>query len=484
MSIIQLRCFITGVEYPITTDYSIKERVGQTTMADISVRIDEGEALPVSQQLVEITESDGTTPVYTGIIQAVDSPVWSSGYEAYIVDITCKSLDVLFDNRIVNEAFENKTTTEIVNSLFTAYLDEEGITLGTVATFTRSYEKYVSSGLTLRKVLSELGDSVNAAARIDAAGVFHFTSDDQFPEQTPPTHISRLKKQESGVKLRTVQRVTGANQETSLQTESKVWEANQVALLLGYQVSSVSGITINGAPAGVGIKGVDESDTTKTFLVRYGDNVVTVNSSASVKPVASDNVVAVYYGFYSVEIISENEALKSEISALNGTSGKIENIFVDTSITNYEDGQNLADDLLSSNETREETITGFYVSSDLSISCLLCAWNLSYPELGIEGRYVIVERTIKYFADEFKVSFKLKNKNFYSRDGMILDKNDQQLNNLSIRTDDLVFKTSFVVETAVFDDEFSIEHGGVIFYPVGAGSELYAPVTLDGFYPV
>lgn len=487
MAFQELRLFITGVEYRIVNDYQIREKVGQSDMANVTALVEEGDTVPVSQQLLQIRQPDGVTNVYSGIIQAVDSPVWSTGLEVYLVSMTVKSLDVIFDYRVINEAFSAPTglitTTEIVQAIYDDYLAEEGLTLGTIGTFTRGYDKYVCSALKMRQVLDELGDSVNAAAHITADGVFNFVSDNEFQEVTPPTKLTKLKKQESGIKLKTVQRLSGANEETSQQASTETWAANQTNYILDYQVSVIDGITINGSPATFGVRGVDEVDTTKTFLYKFGENVISVNPNATTKPTTGDTVATLYLGFFSIEIIQENEGLKESLHELNGTSGKIESVLVDTSITSYADGEKLAEDLLDEGSEREETINCTYVGEELGKTAILNLWNLQYQELGISGQYVIVERSISYFADLFKVTLKLKNKNFYSRAGTVLFKDDKQINNLSVRTDDLVFKTSQILEVANFVDDFDIQQSGIIYYP--GSTDIFTPGAPGAsYYPI
>lgn len=69
-----------------------------------------------------------------------------------------------------------------------------------------------------------------------------------------------------------------------------------------------------------------------------------------------------------------------------------------------------------------------------------------------------------------------------SRYGEVLNKNDRQINNLSVRTDDLVVKTSSVTETVSASDVYTFDNAGVIYYP-GSGADIFDPM-LDGFYPM
>jgi hypothetical protein len=78
-----------------------------------------------------------------------------------------------------------------------------------------------------------------------------------------------------------------------------------------------------------------------------------------VKPVNGDLVVTVYSGFYDIIITNTNDQLVNQISNLNGTSGKIENVFSDETLKNFADADQKANDLLSQND-----------SATIEISCI------------------------------------------------------------------------------------------------------------------
>ena len=455
-----IKLYISGVEYNFTDSFLIREQSGASASSQIDVS-PIGDALPpVSWQSV-VMEEDGA-PFFYGIIQSVDTPEFVSKYNWLIYPITVLSGESIFNNRLVSESFNGKYTHEIVDYLFDNYLAEENLTKGTISQFQRYYEKYTASRLTLADVLTELGDAVGAVARVSEGKVFSFTSREEFPLVDTPDTVARIKKSETGQTLRTVQYVSGANTETSLQEKSTYWVAEQTEQLVPYQVSELKACTINAVEVGFGLKGVDESDATKTFLWKYGENVIIVNPNATTKPAAGDLVAFQYMGFYSVEIAEENESLKNEIAALSGLSGKIEAVEIDTSITNYADGKNKAADLLSQNDEREETIS--CTCEDLFASALLNVWHMDFPEIFISGDYVVVERSITVKYDKKHISVKLKNKGFYSRYGTVLNKNDKKINDLSIRVDDVIIKRSGVHERITFTDTYKV---------VGYGNAVY-----------
>jgi hypothetical protein len=471
------KLYISGVEYRFTTEFNIKEQAGASSSSSIDVS-PIGDALPpVSWQSVVLKEDD--VPFFFGIIQSVDTPTFVSKYSTLVYPITVLSGESIFNNRLVSESLQNKYTHQIIEYLFDNYLAEEGLTKGTITQFTRLYTNYTANRLSLGTVLSELGDAVGAVARISADKVFSFVSIGSFNVVEIPATIENIKKSETGQALRTVQFVSGASAETTAQSRSMYWVADQVDAIMPYQISTLTGATINGVVAGIGVKGVDEEDATRTFLWKYGENQIVVNANATVKPATGDLVAFSYVGFYEIEVAEENETLKNEIAALSGLSGKVEAVNVDTSITNYTDGKNTAYDLLSQNDDREETIT--CRCEDVVATALLNQWYFNKPEIGIVGNYVVVERTITNRYDKKNVAVKLKNKGFYSRYGTVLNKNDKQVNNLSIRPDVVIIKRSSVSEKVAMVDEISTRGcGNAVYCTDGAA---YFDTMINGLTP-
>jgi len=477
---LELRVEIAGVEYRSTNRYQIVEQSGAVSTSTIDVRLDNAPP-PVELSIIEIFDSSDTI-FYAGIIQSIDFPEYSSAYETKIFHLTCVSLNCIFNNRLVSESYVDKYTHEIVEDLFDNYLLEEGLTKGTISIFTRKYNKYVSNRLKLSDVLSELGDAVGAIPIITPDRIFHFMEKTNFPVANAPTHIRALQKASNAQNLRTVQFLSGASEDTSLQIKSFIWTSGQTEIPLAYQVSSIVGITINATPVGVGIVGLDSGDATKTFLWKYGQQNIALNTTATVKPVTGDTVVCSYYGFYAIEIELKNDQLSSQIKALNGTSGKIEICNVDQTVTSLIDGEQAAADLLSINGEIEETVS--LICHDASASSVLNTWSLSYPNLDIIGDYVIVERSISDFYGQFTVNVKLKNKGFSSRYGTIYQKNNKVINNLTVRTDDLVQRFNSFMDTFHMIDSWSLRDGGLICFPA-TGSDIIEPETLLGvFYPI
>ena len=474
-----IKCFISGVEYRITDKYSIREQAGQPSTSQLDVLAD-NKPIPKSHQKVELTEDN--VRFFMGYILSVDAPTYSTAYETDIYTIQVASPEIVLTRRLIANAWRDKYTHEIVQDIYNEYLTEEGFALGTISTFDRQYSAYVSPRLKLSDILQELGDEVGAVAKIDENGTFSFVTRGWFSVVTPPAKITKLKKSETGQTVRTVQIVSGAKAETSLISRTVTWQADQAEFLAGYQIAAEPAITINGASVNVGVMGVNEGDSNISFLWKYGNNVILVNQGGNITPQAGDTVAFLFRGFYNIEVYAENETLKAEIASLSGTSGKIETMVVDTSITTQTDGHTTADGLLRENSEREETIT--LECHDLQATKILSEWQLNYPDIGVNGKYIVVERTITDMYDKQRVQVRLKNRGFYARYGTVYNKFQKQINNLSIRADDLVIKTTGIFETTNNQETWHADQSTLLYYP-GDGTDLVAPVALElgGFYP-
>ena len=469
-----LKVLIDEIEYTADTGYSITDLAGAVGSADLVVLVPTGTTVPRTFASCQILADD--VPLFWGIISSVSSPAWSSGAEVPKYSISVQAGESLFNNRLVSEAYVNQYTHEIIADLFENYIAAEGLTLGQIDTTTQQYDKYNCSYTPLSQVLSELADEVGFTYYVSADKKFYFISRTSFTQIPAPAHITKVKLEEESGDIRTRQIVTGATEETATQTEGVYWAADQTVMPLGYQIGTITGITINNVSCGFGILGVDDEDPTKTFLYNSGGQQLTLNSYATTKPATGDNVVCVYRGYFDVVVENDNSALISEIQGLNGTSGLIEKITTDTTITTYTDAETKCQALLSQYGDREQTIS--CDARELADTERFMLWAFNLPDQNIVGDYAVVERTIKAFGvDSVWISVKLKNKNFFARYGTTLITKTK-----TAGQDAKVYKNISVSESVDAGDSFVLDSAGIVFYPSPNGG-VNDP-GLPGFYPI
>jgi len=153
----------------------------------------------------------------------------------------------------------------------------------------------------------------------------------------------------------------------------------------------------------------------------------------------------------------------------------IEQVFTDSSINNFADA-----------DAKAASLLGLYNETEKSISCslvedgttdLFTMWNFNKPDLGIVGKFVIVERMISSFgSDRIWSRLKLNSKNLFSRYGTVLTTSSKKR-----RSDVKVYKTATINESITFTDSYEFIHAGLVYWPT---SSAFSDPMLDGFYPM
>ena len=475
--------YINDVEYRAIDDYEIQEQAGATAIMQIPFDLESsGEPQPFDK--VEV--KSGSTIIFSGVCGIPESPVYNSEHQVKKYTMIVQSLNALMRRRTITEAYQSKTTTEIVQDLFTNYIADEGITLGSISTIAFTYTEYVAGRIYLADVLDELAAPVGAVWHINSQKEFSFLVSDDLTTVDAEEHIFNLKKKVSGIDLRTVQIISGAKSLTSAQTQTETWLANQKQIIAGYPIYSTPTITINGAPATVGVAGLDTGDASYTFLWTYNSATININNAATVKPATGDTVVTSYIGLYSIEIEAENTVKIDEIKTRTGTSGRIEKVMLDTTILNSSDGENIAQNYLDQYGDTEETIT--LTLNGLTNTDLLTVWTFDLSEYHITGEYVIVQRRILPFLNDSsgitnRVELVLKNKNFFMAYGRVYNKFDKNIKLLSVRGDDVILKSLYENKDLGFNESLVFGSGDIIFFPTITDLTDPEPGLLEPFYP-
>ena len=481
-----LKCYINSIEYRLTSDFEIREQTGSVSVCSIEILL-EGQSIPRAQDIVEIKDDSTTpeTPVFFGIVAIPQSPKYSTGYEVKKYKIQVQSGEAIMSRRFINNAWQDKTVSYIVNDLFTDYVSEEGIALGSISTIDITFASYVCPDMKLQDVLDELASHANAVWMVSADKKFYFLARDDFPIVVAPSHISSLQKTTNALDLRTVQVVAGVTDTTSQQSKTVTWETDQASFDLSYPISQEPSVTINESPVGVGMAGIDSGDASVTFLYTYGSKTVNVNPIATVQPTEGDIVHIEYYGLFNVRIRSQNNSKISEIASRTGTSGKIENIYIDQTIVSTLDASLIADNLLLNHDREENTVMLY--THDMNASQRLRLWTLNYPDYDIQGDFVVVERTIVYRKsdgsdEEYGIICKLKNRNYMTGYGKTLNKFSKDIRSLSIREDENVL-TNALVSDDITLSEFVAAGEAPTYY--ATDDEYMLPEALqEPFYPV
>ena len=411
---------ISGVTVKALDDYLITESIGQISSTSLTIHVTSG--VPQPKQKVEFYISG--TKYFTGLIDDVSSPTWNSKNTIADYDLSVTSLETILNNRRVTGTWTSALAHEIVADIITDYLLDEGLTAGSISVTDKEYENFNCEGTRLSEVLDGLSEDTGASYYIDAGLAFNFVLPADYPSVSVPSDINSISETIESYDLVTVQTVIGAQKETEEHPESILsWTGD--SWKLNYQVTTITGMTINGAEALTGVKNI-ETDPSITFWYEVGSDVITINPDATVQPDEGDLVAILYKGYLNITATETNDTLVAQLQALNGTSGKIESIYTDESILTYTDAYSKAVELLEKSGETTKTLT--LKTHSLSASALNTKWAINLPDANISGTYYVTSRTISRFADEFECSVTLKNKTTDLRAGSTFYKSTKSVN--------------------------------------------------------
>lgn len=491
-----LTCTINGTQYEMLHDFEISEQVGNKTSSTISVLV-ESQPVPVAGDVIEIM--DGATCVFWGLCGIPTSPKYAKGTEKKIYKIVCSSANALMANRLVNEAYQDKSIEYIVRDLLAKYISAEGITEGTISTMPTELEAYVCSDYNLQTALNELADMVGAVWEITHDKEFNFVVINDFPEF--PHEIndsfligSDLQHKTTDYNLRTVQYITGAEGLTSQQDEQFTYVTDQDSFSVSFPIRKKPKIKRNGTSVSssrIGVAGID-SETGKWFMWSAGSTTVRyVTSSGALSNGATVNIL--YYGTYPIHIsVQDADAIASRAQR-TGTSGIVESVYqTNTSMTTAGAIQ-LAQSLIDQFCEALGEVSFYLLSSqlyalgmtldDVALNTML---HFNIAKLGIVGDYVITERSLTpAFADmsdheeKYKVVIRARSRAYLKSYAETLS-DLQRETGLNIRGDETIVNGQLLVDTMdrLAESNMTVE----TVYPYRVINPYASPTSFDRLF--
>lgn len=503
-----LTCLINGQEYELVYPISTSEMAGNNTSSDITVKVADGSStvptlpIPKAGDLIEIQE-DGST-VFLGTCGIPTSPKIDSVHTPLIYRIKCGNGNSLLARRIVNYGTQNKTITEIVEYLYQTYVRAEGVSKGVISDVPITLDAYTAADMNLQDVLNELSGYVSGAWEVTNQRVFNFIAEEDF--SAFPTVITKdnflgaqIQTQTKDQDVRTAQTVKGLMAVTDTQTESFMfdgekdeWETLFPIVQKPTQIKRSNGTILE--QSRIGVKGIDDNNANIVFLFAFNSRTLEYKTSSGWL-VANQGFTVSYVGQFPIRVRSFNIDKITEIAMHTGTSGMIDNVHEDNTLTTVADAQRLADSLLD-NFGKERSEIKFWIRStqileqgySLEDFCLLKKFTFQMPEIGLVGDFVVTERTLESIApaekweDSLKVHLKMVNRSFVKSYGQTLKALIKQKQR-NIREDVIVVSQEDLEDTVHFTETMYVGYGYPAFWPVRSTSTMNDPVSGLDIYP-
>jgi len=294
------------------------------------------------------------------------------GFQSSLLhSITCIDQHFLADKRRISASYVNKTCGFIVQDILNNILAAEGVTIGQIydgltpePTLYPSTTLYPGGNVGLipqaNFVYATVSQALDALVQeASAAGVPYYWQIDQFKQlwfvpyttvvnstiidgvtidqaANPPSVTN------ANPTYRNQQTILGGVAQTVTQTEVRKGDGNTQSFTMGYALASAPTITVNGTSQTVGIKGT----TGKQWYWAQGDPVV-VQDSGQTKLISTDTLQVVYIGQYPSVAIAANNAQISYQASIDGTSGIVEDVAVDNTLSTAANALSEASNLLT-----------------------------------------------------------------------------------------------------------------------------------------
>ncbi len=371
---------------------SISNRIEERSVAGFTV-VDVAESLSFPRGTPVWIYDTGSTLIFGGYVNS-SKIVRMSPSKGRYHQIKCMDYHYAVDKRLVAESYLSQTCGFIVQDIFDNYLDEEGVTVGTIEagpTLVEAIFNYVRASDAFDSLAEKAGkiwyiDENKALYFVDrttASAPFNVTGDDMMKG------LSSLSNNNSQYRNR--QYIRGGRDTTTQQTENFTGDAVTVAFTVGYPIVTVPTVEVNSVAQTVGIKGLD---TAKDCYWSKGDATIIFDTA----PGNTLDVEIVYFGQFDVLIVVENlvEIADQQTIEVTGT-GIVEDM-------DDEPALNDADAAIDSGEAK---VTRFGVDSKRLVYKTLTlglepgqTQTITEPKLGLADDMLIESVDIRGFGPE------------------------------------------------------------------------------------
>ena len=334
--------------------------IGKNSGASFNVQSDNNTHFQENQQVRIVDQT--STLVFTGYVTTPKEQ--KPGFQSTLEHaITCTNQHRLAEKRLVAASYTNKSAGYMVNDIYNNILSSEGVTIGLIydaaSLAILAPSTSLAPSLTLAPTdnvgivpeatfvyctVAQAFDALVTAA--NASGTPYYWMIDQnkalwfapYTAVVNPTvidgsQIDQVRHQptvtRSNPTYRNTQYLIGGVAQTVSQTETRKGDGNTVSFPMSYDLASVPTITVNAVAKAVGIRGVD---TGKDWYWQKGSPDISQDSGGT-KLVSTDTLSVTYIGQFPTVIVDRNNAQVSFEQGLDGTTGIVEEVETDTTIS-------------------------------------------------------------------------------------------------------------------------------------------------------
>jgi hypothetical protein len=335
------------------------------------------------------------------------------GYKKFLIHaLTAVDGHKLADNRHVARVYENQTAGSIAYDIWYRYLRPDGISIGAIydgptpSEFLFPSETFYPGDQVVGKIpravfaYCTVTEALNAlATQASYSGIPYWWQIDEKLQLwfVPYTYLRRAltvtgdNLDETSVKVKrhnpryfNTKIITGATVETDPQTRTRKGDGETTSWEMDYPLAHAPTILVNGVEKTVGIGQVD---TGKDFYWNAGSATISQDTGA-VKLIDTDVLTITFIGTFPTNFYQQDAAQVRYMQNLNATSGVVEDVEQNSTITTFEAGVNYVGEALAryakqGKELDFQTLDPTFAQGQLAV------FNL--PDFGIDNEELLIE---------------------------------------------------------------------------------------------
>ncbi len=267
----------------------------------------------------------------------------------------------LVNKRKMIKAFINERVDLAVQWILDNILASEGITLGLIATTTKTISK-VYNYVNLKDVLDELAEYAACVWFVDCNKKLYFISSNTY--RTPFDIILDENCQNSYVKFdsfsvsdsnpeyRNQEYLTGSTNKSVLQTRYFKGDGENQTFVVSLPIIEQPVVYVNNVLKTIGL---NQSKQTYDFYWTENENTISQDSNGT-KLTASDILKVEYYGSYPIVVKSFNVLEIARVKSIDGSSGIVEDIATDSNYNTEADALDRVNILINTYGVQSKTI--------------------------------------------------------------------------------------------------------------------------------
>jgi hypothetical protein len=371
----------------------IEDTINERSMARLQI-VDTSMTLELQDgQQIQIYD-DYSTLIFAGFLLYPKKhvPVTKN---AWYYDLEATDNHQIADRWLVAKTYINTVVSDIVSDLYTSYLQQDGITIGNIATTAVTLDKASFPRVgTVTDALNELCDITGFNWYIDYDKKFYFIPRSFFLAPfniTTTSSINNVQVRQDRSQYRNRQYIRGGQIQTdeiALEKPTPNPDGVSRVFITRFPISDKPRIFINSVEitaTDIGINGVDKN---KKYYYDVGKNTIVQDATQTVLS-SSDVIQVTYKGLISLAVVSEDPLAIAGRASLEGNTGVYERIDVDTSIVSRGEAISIANGKLTKYTKVARQITYDTYTAGLAAGQLQ---TITLPEYNISSTDFLIDK--------------------------------------------------------------------------------------------